>query len=113
MEKMQDAIIRAMDERRLSQAELSRRSGVSKSSLSRYLGGDDMPASKLGAIARALNMSVDELLGVGDAQKFPNDEMELIGLFRSMNAHGKEQLMVFARGCAASYPKNKADSLGA
>ena len=113
MEKIQDAIIRAMDERRLSQAELSRRSGVSKSSLSRYLGGDDMPASKLGAIARALNMSVDELLGVSHTQKFPNDETELIGLFRSMDAHGKEQLMVFARGCAASYPKNKADSLGA
>ena len=113
MEKIQDAIVKAMAERQFSQAELSRRSGVSKSSLSRYLGGDDMPASKLGAIAHALDMSVDELLGFGDAQKFPNDETELIGLFRSMDAHGKEQLMVFARGCAASYPKNKADSLGA
>jgi len=113
MEKIQDAIIKAMENCRFSQAELSRRSGVSKSSLSRYLGGDDIPASKLGAIARALNMSVDELLGINRAQKFPTDESELISLFRSMNTHGREQLMVFARGCAASYPLNTADSMGA
>lgn len=113
MGKIQDAIIKAMEERRFSQAELSRRSGVSKSSLSRYLGGDDIPASKLCAIARALNMSVDELMGINRAQHLTVDEMELVSLFRSMNTHGREQLMVFARGCAASYPKNTADSMGA
>ena len=42
-----------------------------------------------------------------------DEEYELLYMFRSMDAHGKEQLMVFARGCAASYPQNKADSLGA
>lgn len=113
MKKIQDAITRAMADRHFSQAELCRRSGVTKSSLSRYLAGDDIPASKLAAIADALNMSVDELMGIDRARSFTADETELLRLFRSMSAHGREQMMVFARGCAESYPLNKADALGA
>ena len=65
-------------------------------------------------IAKVLGTTADALaFGViGDDEKSP-EESELLDLFRSMNAHGREQLMVFARGCAASYPLNQADSLGA
>ena len=113
MKSIQDAIIETIAARRMSQAELSRRSGVSKSSLSRYLSGDDIPASKLGAIAVALDVTVDELMGIRRAPALAQSESELIALYRSMDPHGQEQLLVFARGCAASYPKNQASEMGA
>ena len=40
-------------------------------------------------------------------------ERELLGICRSLSEYGRQQLMVYARGCAQSYPKNKVDSLGA
>jgi len=113
MRDINEAIFEAMDKKGYNQAELSRRSGVSKSSLSRYLGGDEMPATKLAAIADALGMTVDELLGIKHAVELSPDESELIALFRASDARGREQLLVFARGCAASYPLNQENLLGA
>lgn len=113
MGSIQDEIFKEMEKRHFSQAELSRRSGVSKSSLSRYLGGDDIPASKLKAIVDALEMSADELMGIDNISVSAQDEKELLSLYRSMSAHGREQLMVYARGCAATYPKNTAVEMGA
>lgn len=35
-----------------------------------------------------------------------DDESELIEIFHSLNQKGKEQLLVYARGCAATYSKS-------
>ena len=44
------------------QAELARRVGVSTTTMWRYLDGDPCPLPRLGAIARELGVSVDDLL---------------------------------------------------
>ncbi len=39
-----------------------------------------------------------------------NELDELAALYRSMTDEGRAQLMIFARGLAATYPKNQVDS---
>lgn len=54
----------ALNRADISQAELARRSGVSESSLSRYMKGDWRPSlGTLGKIAKALNTTVYEMIG--------------------------------------------------
>ena len=49
----------------------------------------------------------------GDFAPLSPEEQELVSLYRSSNAHGREQMMVFSRGCAATYPLNQAVSASA
>lgn len=112
MSNMQERIYEAMDAKGMSQAELSRLSGVSKSSLSRYLGGDEMPASKLAAIADALRVSVDYLLGIPSPPlpEFPlsPDELRLLDLYRAMEPDYRAMLMKTAVAYAAMSEKDSA-----
>lgn len=58
--RLRDALSRAD----ITQAELARRSGVSESSLSRYMKGDWRPSlATLGKIAKALGTNVYEMIG--------------------------------------------------
>lgn len=84
-------IVNLMDYEGISQAELSRRTGISTSSLSRYLSGDDMPASKLRKIADALGVSTDALLGI-EMQLDP-DERTLVDIYRALGERDKRRLM--------------------
>lgn len=88
-------IVNMMNYEGISQAELSRRTGISTSSLSRYLSGDDMPASKLRKIADALGVSTDALLGI-EVQLDP-DERALLDIYRSLDALDKRRLLDIAR----------------
>ena len=63
--------------------------------------GTEKPSVRYSAISLAENEPISEA------------EQELLDLFRSMDPYGQEQLLVFARGCAASYPKNQAHPMGA
>ena len=94
--------------------------GVSESTYKKWEQGQGMlNGTQLRALASKYGVTVDYLLKMDERRMRVRDnnwtegETELIELFRSMDAHGREQLLVFARGCAASYPLNKADSLGA
>jgi len=71
--------IREMRERRgISQDELSARTGISKKDISRYENDKSMPgADYLGAIAKALNVSSDYLLGFIDEPLRPLTERDL------------------------------------
>ena len=104
---IQDSIIKAMNEAKVSQAELSRRSGVSKSSLSRYLGGDDIPASKLKAIADAMHMTVDELFGINQEPSLSPDEHELISLWRRMDQNQRQRILADMRDFALANDAKK------
>lgn len=104
---IQDSIIKAMNEAKVSQAELSRRSGVSKSSLSRYLGGDDIPASKLKAIADALHMTVDELFGINQEPSLSSDEHELVSLWRRMDQNQRQRILADMRDFALANDAKK------
>lgn len=104
---VQDSIIKAINEAKVSQAELSRRSGVSKSSLSRYLGGDDIPASKLKAIADALHMTVDELFGINQEPSLSSDEHELVTLWRRMDQNQRQRILADMRDFALANDAKK------
>lgn len=95
MSEFERILSRILVERNMSQAELSRRSGVNTSSLSRYLSGMDIPASKAKAIADALNVSVDTLLGV--QTELNSDERELVALYRAMDSRSQTVLMTTAK----------------
>ena len=95
MTTFERVLTRLMNENGVNQAELSRRSGVSKSSLSRYLAGDDIPVSKAKAIADALGVSVDTLLGV--QIELTSDERKLLSLYRAMNDGQREALFSVAQ----------------
>lgn len=45
------------------------------------------------------------------ALQTPDDESELMEIFRSLSPKGKEQLLVYARGCAATYSKSDSDAV--
>lgn len=61
---IKDRIREALNIRGMTAAELARLSGIDKGSVSRYLKGDIIPKqSKIGAMARALNVSPSWLLG--------------------------------------------------
>lgn len=88
-------IVNLMEERGMSQAELARRSGITTSSLNRYLAGTDIPASKLKAMADALGVTVDAILGTGG--RLEPDEHELLSAYRALDAHDKSRLLEIAR----------------
>ena len=98
MSEYEYRIIDLMNERNMSQAELSRRSGITTSSLNRYLAGTDIPASKLKAIADALGVTVDAILGTGD--RLEAYEVELLSLFRSLDERDRAALLTMARALA-------------
>jgi len=88
-------LLKIMKEQGMNQAELSRRSGVSSSSLSRYLAGDDMPASKLKKIADALCTSTDKLLGLD--VELSEDERELLDYYRQAEPWERELILNHAK----------------
>ena len=96
MGDVREAIVSLMEKKGLNQSKLSKLSGVSKSSLSRYINGDEMPVSALQAIAYALGCTTDEILGLSTMQ-ITVDEQELIDLYRSMNTDQRAAIMYVAR----------------
>lgn len=100
-------------------SDLAKACGVGRSAVSNWISGESsIDIERIPAICDFLDVSIDEFFGKSkkygqQALDISSDESELLDIYRNLNAHGREQLMTFARGCAASYPKNKADSLGA
>ena len=117
---MENLIIKLFNESGMSIKEFATRADLKYSTAHDIVSGkaniENIGAGAFVRIAHVLNTTADALIGgqspVDDDVELP-DESELIALFRSMNARGREQLMVFARGCAASYPKNQASEMGA
>lgn len=86
--------------------------GVSESTISFYETGRHEPdISTLKSIADALNTSIDYLIGRSDIRFDSADaeESELIELYESMNAHGKETAMSTMRAMAAYPEMNKSE----
>jgi len=100
-------------------SDLAKACGVGRSAVSNWISGESsIDIERIPAICEFLEVSIDEFFG--NSKKFAKqtsdisqNETELLDIYRSLNAYGREQLMTFARGCAASFPKNQADSLGA
>lgn len=64
MEEIKDRLKKALEVRQLMPAELAKKSGIDKGSISRYLKGDYLPKqNKIGAMAEVLNVSPSWLMG--------------------------------------------------
>lgn len=62
---------------KMNYAEFSKRIGVCKSSIDRYVSGEsDIPASRIVAIAKLFGVSVDWLLGLTKSTKTPKEVEE-------------------------------------
>lgn len=64
MESIKNRLAEALAVRNMTAAELSRRSGIDKGSISNYLKGKFIPKqNKIGSMAKALNVSPSWLMG--------------------------------------------------
>lgn len=85
--------------RGMNYSDLSRATGISTSSVSRYLAGKDMPATSARKVAAALGLTMDELFGL--PMRFTADERELVDCYRSATPAQKSALMHVARTYAS------------
>lgn len=105
-----DALARAISERGWSQADLCRRTGIPSSAMSRYLSGEsDITLSRAIAIADAMAISLDELVGRTPPKRVI--ERELLAQFRELSDEGQEIAVNTVRGLAMSYKKRAASVL--
>lgn len=96
---IQDTVARLLAERRMSQAKLSRLTGIPASTLNRYLKqGADMPVENAKAIAVAFDITIDELLGL--PYRISREEARLVECYRSMSPRFRAQLISLAESLA-------------
>ncbi|MBQ9039793.1 MAG: helix-turn-helix transcriptional regulator [Clostridia bacterium] len=92
-------------ERGITQEKLAQIVNIDRSSIGKYEGKSKViPSEEVRqAIADYFGVSVDYLMGRTDirypnpANRLTDDEVELLGIFRSLNSKGKESIMQYAR----------------
>lgn len=93
MKEIKDRLAEALQIRDMTAAELSRKSGVDKGSISNYLKGKFVPKQNaIGAMAKALNVSPAWLLGFDltiDGEELVHVDME------KLNEANKARLMAY------------------
>lgn len=91
-------LLEALNDKNMNQAELSRRSGVSESSLSHYINGSHKPSNlAAGSIAEILDVSPVWLMGFDVPKFLPTEEQE---------KNNKEILFLVNNICKSSKNKN-------
>lgn len=100
--------IRKLREARgMSQTDLAKVIGKTRSAVSQYENDANVP--RMGVIediANYFHVSKSEILGEPAKTNLTPLEQELVDVMRSVTPEGQRQLMVFARGIAATYSKN-------
>ena len=95
--------IRRLRERAgMSQSELARRIGKTRSMISQY--ECDMYAPRMGTVeklAAALNCKKSEIIDDSPANALSPDETELLDLYRSLDRNGREMALCAVRGMAS------------
>lgn len=90
----------------ISQGRLAELIGKTRPSISLYESGHTIPpVCVIEKIADVLGVSKLDI--IEQREHLSETEKELLGLSRSMNQQGQRQLMIYARGLAATYPKNQ------
>lgn len=101
MNNIKDRLTEALNDHNMTPAELARRSGVDKGSISRYLSGKFEPKqSAVHSMAKALNVSPAWLLGY-DVPPVPDysvkdENGELVALIEKLSPSDKETLKAIA-----------------
>lgn len=99
----------------LTQEQIAKAIGASKRQVGAWERGEnDLPMDYAVAIADLLDCTIDDMAGRVDyyfitIPEGDDDLEELAGLYRDMTDEGRKQLMIYARGLAATYPKNQVD----
>ena len=97
MESTANRIREIMKEQHISQKRLAGKLQVSNSSLNNYLNGRRwMSVSLIREVCRYLNISSDYLLGLSPQKHpsyLPDDEQELLELYRTLPSHAKRCAM--------------------
>lgn len=89
----------------LSQEELADRIGKTRSSVSYYESGRIMPpVSVIENIAHVLGVSKMDI--IDKSETLTAYERELLDVARMISTDGQRQLLIYARGLAATYPLN-------
>lgn len=94
MDKISDRLAQALTVRDMTAAELARKSGVDKGSISNYLKGKFMPKqTAIGSMARALNVSPSWLMGY-DVEMSKDANTPVLDLDK-LSADNKARLMAY------------------
>ena len=96
---------------KFTQEDAAKEFGVSLSAYRNWEQGKFLPSVGIAnSIAKKYGVSVDYLLGITDSPRvdyavisLTSHEEELVEIYRSLNDDGKNHLLIYARGCAASY----------
>lgn len=104
-------IAEAREARGWTQEQLAQAIGTTQQTVQRWESGQTDPqVSKVEAISKALGITMSFLLGVDSAGNEKDvlsaAEQELVDIMRGITPEGVNQLMIYARGIAATYPKN-------
>ena len=79
MEQIKDRLKKALEERQMTASELSKKSGIGKGSISKYLSGAVIPKQNaIGEMAKALNVSPAWILGFDVEMKSQKDRAQEI-----------------------------------
>ena len=90
----------------MSQGELAKVINRTRSAVSQYESGSTVP--RMGVIedlAAFFCVPKSAILGENVISTLSGNEKELVEIMRSLTPEGRKQLMVYARGIAATYPK--------
>ena len=101
-------IAKAREIRGWTQEQLAQAVGTTQQTIQRWETGQvDPKVSRIEDISRALGIAVSFILGVdAESTDLSKEEQELVRIMRDITPQGQQQLLIYARGIAASYPKN-------
>lgn len=97
MAQFHEQLKKIMQEKGISQAELSKRTGIPKSAMSQYLSGAFKPKQKRTyLLAKALGVSEAWLIGMDGAERERND-IELVNSEFHITSHEKDVIIAYRK----------------
>ena len=110
-------LVRVLEEREITQAELAEKIGVSAATVSNWCNGTKMPRmKKFDAICQVLGVNRSDLMEEKQSQEIADAiEAQLLSICRQLNSEGKERILEYANFIYAQnlYKKcNYSESVG-
>lgn len=103
-------IYEARESMGMTQEQLAVEMKTTQATIQRWESGQVEPKTgKILELSKILNVTVSFLMGVDEVRKplgLSPAEQELVDIMRTVTPEGQRQLMVFARGIAATYSKS-------
>lgn len=102
-------IAEARAARGYTQEQLAQAIGTTQQTIQRWESGQVTPrVDSVEDISRALGITMSFIMGIDEGKKeqLSADEAEMLEIMRNITPIGKKELMIHARGIAATYPKN-------